>query len=105
MRKVISRRSSDHVHNLGHHSNLFASLPADLQSILLEEGRRSAENLTKATVAQDEQFADLLRKAGTQIISDVDIAAFQKASSGVYQSLPNLTPGFVDKARAVMAGN
>lgn len=106
VRKVVSRTSHQIMYTTWvTSSHLFATLPPDLQSILLEEGRRSAENLTKATVAQDEQFADQLRKAGTQIISDVDIAAFQKASSGVYQSLPNLTPGFVDKARAAMAGN
>lgn len=106
VRKVVSRTNHQIMYTTWvTSSNLFSTLPADLQSILLEEGRRSAENLSKATVAQDEQFADQLRKAGTQIVSDVDIAAFQKASSGVYQSLPNLTPGFVDKARAAMTGN
>ena len=33
-----------------------------------------------------------------------DIPAFQKASAGVYLSLPGVTPGFVDKARAAMGG-
>jgi len=106
VRKVVSRTNHQIMYTTWvTSSNLFSTLPADLQTILLEEGRRSAENLTKATVAQDEQFADQLRKSGTQIVADVDIAAFQKASAGVYQSLPNLTPGFVDKARAAMAGN
>jgi TRAP-type transport system periplasmic protein len=106
VRKVVSKTNHQIMYTTWvTSSNLFASLPADLQGILLEEGRRSAENLTKATVAQDEQFADQLRKAGMQIVSDVDIAAFQKASAGVYTSLPNLTPGFVDKARAAMTGN
>jgi TRAP-type C4-dicarboxylate transport system substrate-binding protein len=86
-------------------SNFFKGLPADLQQILLEEGRRSAENLTKATVSQDEQFANQLRSAGVQIISDVDVPAFQKASAGVYSSLPGVTPGFVDRARAAMTAN
>jgi len=39
------------------------------------------------------------------VIADVDVPAFQKARAGVYQSLPGVTPGFVDKARAAMAGN
>ncbi|MCP8937594.1 C4-dicarboxylate TRAP transporter substrate-binding protein [Alsobacter sp. SYSU M60028] len=84
-------------------ANFFKNLPPDLQQILMEEGKTSAANLTKATVDQDDEFARTLEKAGVQIISDVDVPAFQKASAGVYQSLPNLTPGFVDKARAAMA--
>jgi tripartite ATP-independent transporter DctP family solute receptor len=83
-------------------ANFFKSLPPDLQQVMMEEGKKSAENLTKATVEQDEQYANLLRKAGVQIITDVDIPAFQKASAPVYLSLPGLTPGFVDRARAAM---
>ena len=104
VRKVVSRTNHQIMYTTWVTSaNLFSSLPADLQTVLLEEGRRAAENLTKATVAQDEQYANQLRQAGVQIVADVDVPAFQKASSGVYQSLPNLTPGFVDKARAAMA--
>jgi len=106
VRKVVSRTNHQIMYTTWvTSSNLFSSLPVDLQQILLDEGKRSAENLTKATVAQDEQFAGQLRQAGVQIIADVDIAAFQRASSSVYQTLPNLTPGFVDRARAAMNAN
>lgn len=106
VRKVVSRTNHQIMYTTWvTSSNFFKGLPADLQQILLEEGRRSAENLTKATVSQDEQFANQLRSAGVQIIADVDIPAFQKASAGVYQSLPGVTPGFVEKARAAMNAN
>jgi tripartite ATP-independent transporter DctP family solute receptor len=106
VRKVMSRTNHQIMYTTWvTSSNFFKGLPADLQQILLEEGRRSAENLTKATVSQDEQFANQLRSAGVQIISDVDVPAFQKASAGVYSSLPGVTPGFVDRARAAMTAN
>lgn len=104
VRKVVSRTNHQIMYTTWVTSvNFFKSLPPDLQQILLEEGRRTAESLTKATVSQDEQFANQLRAAGVTVVSDVDIPAFQKASAGVYASLPGVTPGFVDKARAAMA--
>ncbi len=106
VRKVVSRTSHQIMFTTWVTSvNFFKSLPADLQQVLIEEGRNSAVNLTKATLEQDDAFARTLQQAGVQIVADVDIAAFQKASAGVYKSLPNLTPGFVDAARAAMAGN
>jgi tripartite ATP-independent transporter DctP family solute receptor len=106
VRKVVSKTSHQLMFTTWVTSaNFFKGLPADLQQVLIEEGRNSAVNLTKATLEQDDAFARTLQQAGVQIVADVDIAAFQKASAGVYQSLPNLTPGFVDAARAAMAGN
>jgi tripartite ATP-independent transporter DctP family solute receptor len=106
VRKVVSKTNHQIMFTTWVTSaNFFKGLPSDLQQILIEEGRNAATNLTKATLEQDDNFAKTLEKAGVQIISDVDVPAFQKASAGVYQSLPNLTPGFVDKARAAMVGN
>ena len=105
VRKVVSRTNHQIMYTTWVTSaNFFKGLPPDLQQVLLEEGRRSAENLTKATVSQDEQFANQLRAAGVTVVGDVDIPAFQKASAGVYATLPGVTPGFVDKARAAMGG-
>ena len=103
VRKVISRTNHQIMYTTWVVSaNFFKNLPADLQQVMIEEGRKSAENLTKATVQQDEQFANTLRQAGVQVINDVDIPAFQKASAGVYQNLAGVTPGFVDRVRAAM---
>ena len=100
VRKVVSKTNHQIMFTTWVTStNFFKGLPADLQEILMEEGRNSAVNCTQATLEQDETFAKTLQQAGVQIISDVDVPAFQKASASVYQSLPNVTPGFVDKAR------
>lgn len=106
VRKVVSRTNHQIMFTTWVTSaNFYKNLPPDLQQILMEEGVNAAANLTKATLDQDEAFAKTLQQAGVQIIADVDVPAFQKASAGVYQTLPNLTPGFVDKARAAMVGN
>jgi TRAP-type C4-dicarboxylate transport system substrate-binding protein len=106
VRKVISKTNHQLMFTTWVTSaNLFKSLPADLQKILIEEGQKAAENLTKATVEEDERYAQQLQKAGVQIVSDVDIPAFQKASASAYRAMPNLTPGFVEKARTAMSGS
>ena len=106
VRKVVSKTNHQLMFTAWVTSaNLFKSLPTDLQKILIEEGQKSAENLTKATVEDDERYAQQLQKAGVQIVSDVDIPAFQKVSAGAYQAMPNLTPGFVEKAKSAMSGS
>ncbi|MBS7699443.1 MULTISPECIES: C4-dicarboxylate TRAP transporter substrate-binding protein [unclassified Chelatococcus] len=106
VRKVVSKTNHQLMFTAWVTSTgFFDKLPADLQAILIEEGKVSAKNLTKATVEQDDQFAKMLEKAGVTLVTDIDVAAFQKASAGVYEKLPNLTPGFVAKARAAMGAN
>lgn len=106
VRKVVSRTNHQIMFTTWITSaKLFKSLPQDLQTILLEEGQKSAENLTKATMEEDEKFAQQLQKAGVTVVNDVDIPAFQKASAKAYEVMPNLTPGFVDKVKASMVGN
>lgn len=83
-------------------SSFFDNLPADLQQILLEEGDRIADELTAATLEGDAHFADLLVQSGVEIIDDVDVAAFQELTRKAYDSVPNLTPGILDRIRAAM---
>lgn len=83
-------------------SQFFASLPKDLQTVLLEEGKKAGEELTRATLATDAQFADELKKQGVQIVSDVDVKAFAEKARVAYGKVPGLTPGIVDKARQAM---
>ncbi|MBS7738512.1 MAG: C4-dicarboxylate TRAP transporter substrate-binding protein [Chelatococcus sp.] len=104
VRKVVSKTNHQLMFTAWVTStSFFNKLPPELQTILIEEGKVSARNLTKATLEQDDQFAKMLEKAGVTLVTDIDVAAFQKASAGVYEKLPNLTPGFVAKARAAMA--
>ncbi|CAH1662433.1 Tripartite ATP-independent transporter DctP family solute receptor [Hyphomicrobiales bacterium] len=106
VRKVVSKTNHQLMFTAWVTStSFFNKLPPELQTILIEEGKVSARNLTKATLEQDDQFAKMLEKAGVTLVTDIDVAAFQKASAGVYEKLPNLTPGFVAKARAAMAAN
>lgn len=86
-------------------TTFFNSLPADLQQILKEEGAKIADELTAVTLQSDGDYRAKLVEAGVEIVEDVDIPAFQKASSGAYAAVSNLTPGIVDRIRSSMAAD
>jgi len=81
----------------------FNSLDPETQAILLEEGKKVTAELTAMTLETDEKYAEELQKLGVQIIDDVDVAAFQAAAINAFDAVPGLTPGVVEKVRAVIA--
>jgi TRAP-type C4-dicarboxylate transport system substrate-binding protein len=84
-------------------SQLFNSLPEDLQKILLEEGQTIAKELTQMTLDTDDAYAKQLAASGVEIVTDVDIPAFIEASRAAYEKVPNITPGIYDQVQKAMA--
>lgn len=84
-------------------AQLYNSMPPELQTILTEEGEKIAGELTKMTLETDEGYAKKLADSGVEIISDVDVPAFIKASAAAYATVPNLTPGLYDRVQKAMA--
>jgi TRAP-type C4-dicarboxylate transport system substrate-binding protein len=83
-------------------TDFFKSLPPDLQTVLLEEGRKAGAELTQLTLASDAAYADEMKKAGVQFVTDVDNKAFAEKAKVAYAKVPGLTPGMYDKVRAAM---
>lgn len=71
----------------------FAKLPADVQQVLLEEGRKAGDYMTKLTLDQHQDYMNKFKAAGVTFVTDVDLPAFQKATAGVYTVFPKWTPG------------
>ena len=83
-------------------TDFFKSLPPDLQTVLMEEGRKAGAELTQLTLASDAAYADEMRKAGVQFVTDVDGKAFAEKARIAYTKVPGLTPGMYDRVRAAM---
>lgn len=83
-------------------TDFFKSLPSDLQTMLIEEGRKAGAELTQLTLASDAAYADEMKKAGVQFVTDVDNKAFAEKAKVAYAKVPGLTPGMYDKVRAAM---
>ncbi|MDQ2736808.1 MAG: TRAP transporter substrate-binding protein DctP, partial [Pseudomonadota bacterium] len=74
-------------------TTFFNSLPKDVQQIMLEEGKRAGAEMTRLTLASQDEYIAKFKAAGVTIVNDVDIPAFQKATASVYKAFPKWTPG------------
>lgn len=103
-RKVLSNTAHMRMYlTFAMNANVFNKMPADLQKILLEEGAKAGQEMTSMSNATDAQFADEMKKAGVQIINDVDVKAFAAKARPAIAKTPGITPGVYDKAVAAMA--
>lgn len=81
----------------------FDTLPADLQELLLVEGHRAGEEMTRLTLEKQEEYIALFEEAGITIVEDVDLAAFQAATANVYDAFPQWTPGLHKTIQGILA--
>ena len=83
-------------------ANYFNKLPADVQKLLLDEGKRAGDEMTRLTLDLQNDYMSKFKAAGVQFVTDVDINAFQKATNSVYSAFPKWTPGLHDTVLAAI---
>jgi tripartite ATP-independent transporter DctP family solute receptor len=83
--------------------NFFNRLPKDVQQVLLEEGRKAGDYMTRLTLEQQQSYVDRFKAAGVTFVTDVDLAAFRKATAPVYKAFPKWTPGLHDSISKILA--
>ena len=81
----------------------FQTLPVDLQVVLLDEGLRAGDEMTRLTIEKQDEYLGLFRDAGITIVEDVDVGAFQEATASVYEAFPEWTPGLHKEIQAILA--
>ena len=74
-------------------ATFFNKLPKDVQQVLMEEGQKAGAEMTRLTLASQDEYLAKFKAAGVTIVNDVDIPAFQKATASVYTAFPKWTPG------------
>jgi tripartite ATP-independent transporter DctP family solute receptor len=82
--------------------NFFNSLPKDVQQVLLEEGEKARVEMTRLTLASEQGYIEKFKAAGVTFVTDVDQAAFQKATASVYNAFPKWTPGLHAKIEEIL---
>jgi len=83
--------------------NFFNRLPKDVQQVLLEEGRKAGDHMTRLTLEQQQSYVDRFKAAGVTFVTDVDLAAFRKATAPVYKAFPKWSPGLHDTVSKILA--
>ena len=81
----------------------FAKLPPDVQQVLLEEGKKAGDYMTKLTLEQQQDYVNKFKAAGVTFVTDVDLPAFQKATAGVYAAFPKWSPGLHSQVTKIFA--
>jgi len=79
----------------------FNRLPKDVQTVLLEEGAKARDEMTRLTLALDQTYVERFKQAGVSFV-EVDTAAFQKATAPVYSAFPKWTPGLHDTVMKIL---
>ena len=80
----------------------FNRLPAEIRTIMLEEGAKAGLEQTRLTNEQEAGFVERFKGAGVQIATGVDIAAFREASAPTYRAFPKWTPGLHATVRKIL---
>jgi TRAP-type transport system periplasmic protein len=83
-------------------ANYFNKLPADVQKVLIEEGKRGGDEMTRLTLELQNDYVNKFKAAGVTFISDVDLPAFQKSTAGVYKVFPKWTPGLHETVTTIL---
>ena len=74
-------------------ATFFNKLPKDVQQVLLEEGAKAGAEMTRITLASQDDYMAKFKAAGVTFVTNVDIPAFQKSTASVYTAFPKWTPG------------
>lgn len=83
-------------------ASYFNRLPADVQKVLLEEGQKAGDEMTRLTLELQNEYMNKFRAAGATFVTDVDLPAFQRSTAAVYKAFPKWTPGLHDTVTAVL---
>jgi tripartite ATP-independent transporter DctP family solute receptor len=80
----------------------FNRLPKDVQQLMIDEGRRAAEEMTRLTLSSQQQYIDRFKAAGVTVNSNMDLAAFQRVTAKVYKTFPKWSPNLHETVLATL---
>ena len=85
-------------------AQVFDSMPWDLQKIIMEESVNAGKFLTKLTLEGEEERIKQLEAEGITFIrsSEIDIPAFQEATSPTYNAFPEWSDGLYETVQSIL---
>ena len=83
-------------------SDYFASLPSDIRRVLEEEAVAAGVFMTNLMLNSEEEWVKRLEAEGVTFHRDVDIKAFQAATTSVYDKFPDWSDGLHARVRAIL---
>ncbi|NRA86062.1 MAG: DctP family TRAP transporter solute-binding subunit [Rhizobiales bacterium] len=87
---------------LAMNSDLYASYPEDIQTILSEEAVAAGIMITNLVLRSEAEYRAKLEAEGVTFHTAVDVEAFQKATASVYEQFPKWSKGLYARVRKVL---
>ena len=84
---------------------VFQRMPADQRALLQEEALVYGNDLTKRTIAANDELLKKFQEAGVTIVRDVDIPAMTRQTASVYKTIPNWSPGLHEMVRGILTSS
>ena len=91
------------MNRLAMNDELFASMPEDLQEVLLTSAIDAGNFMTDLVQEKQSEFIKTLEGEGVTFVTDVDRASMREATIPVYSAFPEWSDGLVDEVRAILA--
>jgi tripartite ATP-independent transporter DctP family solute receptor len=83
-------------------AGFFNRLPKEVQQVLIEEGRRAGEEMTRLTLSSQQSYIDRFKAAGVTVQDKMDLAAFQRVTAKVYKAFPKWSPNLHETVLATL---
>lgn len=83
-------------------AEVFAALPADIQTIINEEAIKTGAFMTNLMLNSQEEWIAKLEAEGVTFNRNVDVAAFQAITADVYTKFPDWSDGLYERVRAIL---
>ncbi|WP_179381661.1 C4-dicarboxylate TRAP transporter substrate-binding protein [Jannaschia marina] len=83
-------------------AEVFASMPEDIRTIMLEEADATGGFMTDLMLDSEEEWIARLEEEGVIFNRDVDLAAFQAATADVYNRFPDWSDGLYEQVRDIL---
>lgn len=83
-------------------AGFFNRLPKEVQQVLIEEGQRAGEEMTRLTLSSQQSYIDRFKSAGVTVQDKMDLAAFQRVTAKVYKAFPKWSPNLHETVLATL---
>lgn len=83
-------------------TEFLATLPQDIQAILVEEAQNAGVFMTELILNSEEEWVRKFEAQGVTVNRDIDIEAFQQATADVYRRFPAWSDGLHQQVQEIL---
>ncbi|MFZ4453074.1 C4-dicarboxylate TRAP transporter substrate-binding protein [Salibacterium aidingense] len=83
-------------------TDYFESMPEEYQDIIMEEFKKSGEDVTESIYSEEDEWIKTFESEGVNVVDDVDTEAFKEATKDVYNQFDEWSPGLYEEVQDIL---